>query len=280
MREYIEVEYRHSRLGYYLPVEDLSISPDDWVIVTVDRGYDIAKVINTCISGEDVDAVFDSQTDPKLVRLATPDDLEKLENIVQKEEKAAETFLKVLPKYDFEMKLIGTVYQFDGNKLTFFFTAPARIDFRMFVRELANSFKTRIELHQTTGREEAKRIGGFGMCGKAYCCSTFMKRFNQVTIKMAKDQNLSGNLSKISGPCGRLLCCLHFEEEYYLEQAKDFPEIGQGVIHNGQKMYVFRCDYYNKTVFLANEDELMEAIPLKEYEKLKKIASTYVREEN
>ncbi|MDP8231313.1 MAG: regulatory iron-sulfur-containing complex subunit RicT [Candidatus Zophobacter franzmannii] len=279
MREYIEVEYRNSRLGYYLPKEDLSVKPDDWVIVSVDRGYDIAKVITTSLSGEDLDAIFDSQTDPKLIRIANEEDLEKLENIILKEEKGAETFMLTLPKYEFEMKLIGTVYQFDGNKLTFFFTAPARIDFRMFVRELANVFKTRIELHQTTGREEAKRIGGFGMCGKAYCCSTFMKRFNQVTIKMAKDQNLSGNLSKISGPCGRLLCCLHFEEDYYLEQAKEFPDVGQGVIHNNQKMYVFRCDYYNKTISLTNNEELIESISLKEYEGLKKISKNYGRDQ-
>ncbi len=278
MQDYIEVEYRNNRLGYYILSEDMELNPDDWVIVTVDRGHDIAKVISTSIAGEDIDAIYESQTEPKLVRLATDEDIEKLQNIESKEEKATETFLSILPRYDFEMKLIGTVYQFDGNKLTFFFTAPGRIDFRMFVRELANSFKTRIELHQTTGREEAKRIGGFGMCGKAYCCSTFMKRFNQVTIKMAKDQNLSGNLSKISGPCGRLLCCLHFEEDFYLEQAKDFPEVGQGVIFNKDKMYVFRCDYYNKTIFLANEDELIESVSLEDFNKLKKIRSNYVRE--
>ncbi len=278
MREYIEVEYRNNRLGYYLLPEGMEMKPDDWIIGTVDRGHDIAKVINTSITGEDIDAIFDSQNDPKIVRLATEEDLQKLANIESKEEKASETFVSILPKYDFEMKLIGTVYQFDGNKLTFFFTAPGRVDFRMFVRELANAFKTRIELHQTTGREEAKRIGGFGMCGKAYCCSTFMKRFNQVTIKMAKDQNLSGNLSKISGPCGRLLCCLHFEEDYYLEQAKDFPDVGQGVIYNKEKMYVFRCDYYNKMIFLANSDEMIESVDLEEFKKLKKIRSNYVRE--
>ena len=92
-------------------------------------------------------------------------------------------------RYPFEMKLIETIYQFDGNKLTFFFTAEGRIDFRTFVRELATVFKTRIELHQTSGRDEARRLGGFGMCGKQYCCGSFLKRFNQVTIKMVKDQN-------------------------------------------------------------------------------------------
>jgi len=192
-------------------------------------------------------------------RIATEEDISKLQHLGQEEEKASATFLEILERYPFEMKLIETVYQFDGNKLTFFFTADGRIDFRQFVRELALLFKTRIELHQTTGRDEAKRLGGFGMCGLNYCCGSFLKRFNQVTIKMAKDQNLAGNLSKISGPCGRLLCCLNFEEDFYIEEAKDYPLVGTCVKLKGIKMIVFKCDVINHKIILASDNsELLE----------------------
>ena len=120
-------------------------------------------------------------------------------------------------------------------------------------------------MHQCTGRDEAKKIGGYGTCGNMYCCTSFMKRFNQVTIKMAKDQNLAGNLSKTSGPCGRLLCCLHYEEEYYSEMAKDFPEIGHEIIRNNKKMYVYRNDLYSKNIYLASETQEIEIITLEEY---------------
>ena len=168
------------------------------------------------------------------------------------------------------MKLLDTVYQLDGNKLTFFFSADGRVDFRDFVRELANEFKTRIELHQSSGREDARRYGGLGICGKTYCCVTFLKKFNQVSIKMAKDQNLLGNLSKISGPCGRLLCCLRFEEDFYLEKAADFPEIGDEVFFNETKMRVVKNDYYNDKIFLSSKDKKNETVTLEEFNLLER----------
>jgi cell fate regulator YaaT (PSP1 superfamily) len=176
------------------------------------------------------------------------------------------------------MKLIETIYQFDGNKLTFFFTADGRIDFRNFVRELANIFKTRIELHQTTGRDEARRLGGFGMCGKQYCCGSFLKRFNQVTIKMAKDQNLAGNLTKISGPCGRLLCCLNFEEDFYVEEAKGFPLVGTLVTYQNTKMMVFRLNVLAKKVMLASEEGIIQEIDLDEFSRLPVISVPILEE--
>jgi cell fate regulator YaaT (PSP1 superfamily) len=205
-----------------------------------------------------------------IIRSASQSDLSALEEINEREKLATAKFLETLPKYDFEMKLIETIYQFDGNKVTFFYTAEGRVDFRAFVRELALIFKKRIELHQSTGRDEAKKLGGFGMCGNEYCCSSFLKRFNQVTIKMAKDQNLSGNLSKISGPCGRLLCCLHFEEDFYAELAKDFPEMGDEIFIDGKKMYVFRNDLYSKKVYLTSDSQEMKELTLEEYNKKNK----------
>ncbi|MFA7544085.1 MAG: regulatory iron-sulfur-containing complex subunit RicT [Candidatus Cloacimonadaceae bacterium] len=271
MQEYIEVEFRSGRMGYYQNPEGLPIGPEDLIVVEVERGEDIAQIVHMAAPREANECPTCSRT-YKLLRIASELDLEKMQNLGYEEEKASRSFNEVLARYPFEMKLIETIYQFDGNKLTFFFTADGRIDFRTFVRELAMIFKTRIELHQTTGRDEAKRLGGFGMCGGQYCCSSFLKRFNQVTIKMAKDQNLAGNLSKISGPCGRLLCCLNFEEDFYVEEGKDFPIIGTCVSYKAEKAMVFRIDVLAQKIYLSTEDQVISEISPEEYKSLKVIS--------
>jgi cell fate regulator YaaT (PSP1 superfamily) len=272
MQEYIEVEFRTGRMGYYRNPNNLPIQPEDLIIVEVERGEDIAQIVHMSVTRELNDRHETPLREYKILRKADESDIEKLRELENDEEKASKTFNDILSRYPFVMKLIETIYQFDGNKLTFFFTADGRIDFRTFVRELATIFKTRIELHQTTGRDEAKRLGGFGMCGNQYCCSSFLKKFNQVTIKMAKDQNLAGNLSKISGPCGRLLCCLNFEEDFYVEAGKDYPLIGTCVLHKDQKAMVFRIDVLAKKIFLTHDDHSMAELNLEEFSQLKIIS--------
>ncbi|HPB18641.1 MAG TPA: regulatory iron-sulfur-containing complex subunit RicT [Candidatus Cloacimonas sp.] len=279
MQDYIEVIFRTGRLGYYQNNPELKIQPEDLILVEVERGDDIAQVIHLGINEEELDAQVLTGKKFSIRRHVNEEDLEKMKNINYEEDKASKTFLDILERYPFEMKLIETIYQFDGNKLTFFFTADGRIDFRTFVRELATVFKTRIELHQTTGRDEARRLGGFGMCGKQYCCSNFLKHFNQVTIKMAKDQNISGNLTKISGPCGRLLCCLNFEEDFYVEEAKGFPLVGTVVHFQNTKMMVFRLNVLGRKVLLANEEGIIQEIDLDEYSTLKVISVPTIIEE-
>lgn len=269
MQEYIEVEFRTGRMGYYQNPDNLPIQPEDLIVVEVERGEDIAQIVHMAIPRDENDLHESSGRIYKIRRAANDTDIEKLHNIGYEEEKATNIFNDVLSRYPFEMKLIETVYQFDGNKLTFFFTADGRIDFRTFVRELATIFKTRIELHQTTGRDEAKRLGGFGMCGNPYCCCSFLKRFNQVTIKMAKDQNLAGNLSKISGPCGRLLCCLNFEEDFYVEEGKDYPLIGTFVEHNDQRAMVFRIDVLAHKIYLTHDDQSIADVSVEDFAKLR-----------
>lgn len=265
MNRYIEIEFRSGKIAYIKVEKELPLRPDDSIIIEVERGIDFCYILSTSVPEEQVEKLKNDYKEYRYIRMTEDKDFDSLTIIKGKEEKATATFLEILPKYDFEMKLISTVYQYDGNKLTFNFTADGRIDFRMFVRELANIFKTRIELHQTTGRDEAKLLGGFGMCGKIYCCTSFMRKFNQVTIKMAKDQNLAGNLSKISGPCGRLLCCLQFEEDYYEEIAKKFPIIGTKALLNREMWYVFKNDYYNKKVYLSAEDQSMKVVDLETF---------------
>ena len=167
------------------------------------------------------------------------------------------------------MKLVEVVYQFDGNKMIFFFSAEGRVDFRDFVRELASEFKTRIELHQTSGREDARRYGGLGICGKEYCCVLYLKKLHQVTIKMAKDQNLLSNMSKISGPCGRLLCCLHYEKDFYIEKAAQFPKVNEKIFYNNKEMRVKQIDFFKDQINLTAKDENI-IITIKDYEKMKK----------
>ncbi|MBM4402857.1 MAG: Tpl protein [Candidatus Cloacimonetes bacterium] len=271
MRDFIEVEYRTGRIGFFCNPSGFPVKPEDLVIVDVERGEDIVQVIHLSISTDELQTQYDSGKISRIKRIATEDDIERFNNIHFEEEKAARVFNETLVRYPFHMKLIDTFYQFDGNKLTFFFSSEGRIDFRQFVRELATIFRTRIELHQTTGRDEAKRLGGFGMCGNQYCCGCFLKHFNQVTIKMAKDQNLAGNLSKISGPCGRLLCCLNFEEDFYVEEAKEFPVVGTCVKYKEKKMYVYKNDILNQRVHLTTEDQDLVEIELSAFKKLKPI---------
>ena len=278
MTDFIEVIFRTGRIGYYQNTKGLNIQPEDIIIVEVERGDDIAQVIHLGINEEEMDAQVLTGKTLNIRRQANSEDLEKMKNLSYEEDKAAKIFIALLDHYPFEMKLIETIYQFDGNKLTFFFTAEGRIDFRSFVRELANIFKTRIELHQTTGRDEARRLGGFGMCGKQYCCGSFLKRFNQVTIKMAKDQNLAGNLTKISGPCGRLLCCLNFEEDFYVEEAKGFPVIGTFVSYQNTKMMVFRLNVLAKKVMLTSEEGVIQEIDLDEFSRLPVISIPILEE--
>ena len=268
MQEYIKVIFRTGREGFYLNNKEYKIEPDMYVIVGVERGEDIGQITNCAILLDQIEKKPDEKEITSIKRIATEADTKQLEIVKKKEQESEKKFLEMLKKHPFTMKLLQTIYQLDGNKLTFFFSADGRIDFRDFVRELASEFKTRIELHQTSGREDARRLGGLGMCGKTYCCVTFLKKFNQVTIQMAKDQNLLSNLSKISGPCGRLLCCLHYEEEFYLKKSEDFPELGQVVRFKEQKMYVEKNDYYNNRIYLIGEDHERFVVTLEEFRKI------------
>ena len=265
--KYIEVVFRSERTGFFANKLNLNLTPNTIVVVKVDHGEDIGRVLNTSVAPEEIENI---EKITYVLRIATSDDLQKLNIIKQEEEKAKDVFVEILKKYSFKMRLIDVVYQFDGNKLIFFFAADTRIDFREFVRELANNFKTRIELHQSSGREDARRYGGVGTCGKEYCCITFLKSYDQVSIKMAKDQNLLNNLSKLTGPCGRLLCCLAYEEDYYVKRAKEFPTPGHQITYKKKKMFVQKNDIITDTIYLTNEEKRTVVLSLDEYKKIHK----------
>ena len=162
----------------------------------------------------------------KVIRAANKNDLDSLEKYKKKEPEALKICKEKIKKYKLDMNLIDVEYKFDGSKILFYFTADGRIDFRELVKDLASVFRTRIELRQIGVRDEVKRIGGNGVCGRELCCCTFLNNFETVSIKMAKEQNIALNPSKISGNCGRLMCCLKYEQDVYSEKLSRLPKVG------------------------------------------------------
>lgn len=222
----IGVRFRKSGKVYYFDPLDLDIKKNDHVIVETARGVEYGTVV---LAPKEVEEEKIVQPLKPVMRIATPqDDATSAEN--EKKEKEAYTIcLEKIAKHNLEMKLIDSEYTFDRNKLLFYFTADGRIDFRELVKDLAAVFRTRIELRQIGVRDETKMIGGIGICGRPLCCHTFLSDFAPVSIKMAKEQNLSLNPAKISGVCGRLMCCLKNEEEAYEYLNKTLPHVGTQV---------------------------------------------------
>lgn len=217
------------RVYFFNPV-DLDLSINDYVVVETPHGNDIARVV---IAPEQV--LISEMNEPlkPILRKASADDIRKMRDFENKEEEVLTKCRELINKFNLSekhMKPVKARYNLDGTHLTIFFRAEKRIDFRQLVRELASIFKTRVELRQVGPRDETKLIGGIGRCGLPLCCATFLTDFNPLSIKMAKEQNLPLNPTKISGTCGRLLCCLRYEDELYHTIKEKMPQIGQQVI--------------------------------------------------
>ncbi len=208
---------------YYFDPGDLPIKLGNHVIVDTAMGEEYGEVVIERKEIKDEDA-----TEPlkKVIRIATDKDEKTRLSFKAKEKDAFKICLEKIKKHELSMKLVDVEYKYDGSKIIFYFTAEGRIDFRELVKDLASVFKTRIELRQIGVRDEVKRCGGNGICGRELCCCSFLGNFETVSIKMAKEQNISLNPSKISGNCGRLMCCLKYEQEVYEEKLKGLPRIG------------------------------------------------------
>jgi len=204
----------------------------------------------------------------KVIRIATPEDHQKVQENQRKEAEAFEICLKKIENHSLPMKLVDVEYTFDNNKIIFYFTADGRVDFRELVKDLASVFRTRIELRQIGVRDEAKMLGGLGPCGRPLCCTQFLGEFQPVSIKMAKEQNLSLNPAKISGLCGRLMCCLKYEQEFYEEIRKRMPKVNKEVLTPAGKGIVLDTNYLRETVKvkITQDDGTLEVIefPLNE----------------
>jgi len=210
---------------YDFDAGNLDLAPGDKVVVETERGLGIGTVLRG--PAERTEGVPENLA--AIRRKATPEDLATQERTRQQEKSAFDFCLKRIVERGMQMKLVRVEYQFDGSKAVFYFTADGRVDFRDLVKDLAHTFHTRIEMRQIGVRDESKMIGGIGICGRELCCSSFLREFQPVSVKMAKEQNLALNPSKISGQCGRLLCCLDYEYETYCCLRKNFPKCGKRV---------------------------------------------------
>ena len=226
MYEVVQVRLRESGKISYYSTGGMRFKAGDFIIIEADRGLDYGQVLS------ETEVILDSDVgEPlnKIIRKANPWDMMQIEKNKKKIREVIDTCSRKIQEKRLVMKLVDAEFAFDRSKIIFYFTAEGRVDFRDLVKELAGLFKTRIELKQIGVRDEAKMLGGLGPCGRALCCATYLKDFEPVTIKMAKEQSLPLNPTKISGLCGRLMCCLGYEYKTYKELMKGLPAIGASV---------------------------------------------------
>lgn len=223
MAEVIGVRFKEVGKVYYFDPNGIQMKKGDMAIVETARGVECGEVAMENREIEDKDIVHPLK---KMIRKATQGDLKKVEENRKKERYAFEICEKKILDHKLEMKLVDVEYTFDNNKILFYFTADGRVDFRELVKDLASVFRTRIELRQIGVRDEAKMMGGLGICGRPFCCTSFLGEFQPVSIKMAKEQGLSLNPVKISGTCGRLMCCLKYEQAAYSDLLRTTPKNG------------------------------------------------------
>lgn len=247
----ILVRLRDTGSAYFYDAAELNVKEGDYVIIEHDRGLDYGQIISP------KDALLDTKSkEPpkKIMRLANDNDLKQIAENRTKSKEAFSSCLKKIEEHKLEMKLVHAEYSFDRSKIIFYFTANGRVDFRNLVKDLAKIFRARIELRQIGVRDEAKFFGGFGPCGRELCCAKFLKDFEPVTIKMAKEEGLPLNPPKISGICGRLMCCLNYEYETYKILAKGLPREGER-IHTAQgKGKVLSVNVFKRTATVELED--------------------------
>lgn len=248
MKSVVGVRFKQAGKIYYFDPRGLEIKKDDNVIVETARGYEYGLVV-----GEKKTIVDEALKHPlkPVIRVATPDDTLTYHENLLKEENAYQVGKQKIAQHGLDMKLLRVEYTFDSSKVIFYFTAEGRVDFRELVKDLAGIFRTRIELRQIGVRDEAKMLSGVASCGRELCCASWLGDFQPVSIKMAKDQNLSLNPTKISGVCGRLMCCLNYEEEVYQILKKEMPRPGE------------RLMYKNKPVEVADISLLKEEVQLR-----------------
>ncbi len=220
--EIVGIRFKTTGKIYYFDPKGLVLAENEHAIVETARGieYGTVAIANRIVGAKDVVLPL-----RPVIRIATPEDDKIYEENRRKEKDAAKICLEKIAGHKLDMKLVDVEYTFDNSKLLFYFTADGRVDFRELVKSLASVFRTRIELRQIGIRDETKLIGGLGVCGRPFCCKKFLDDFVQVSIKMAKEQNLSLNSQKISGACGRLMCCLRYEHEVYEEELAKLPKL-------------------------------------------------------
>jgi len=257
--ELVEVIFKRNRRGIYRGARELAVAHGTYVIVQADKGEDLGRVGQT---GPVLRARRKGKQRKQVLRVASERELSRWRQLRPREDEAFRDFQCRVARRMMPMKPVDAEYQLDAKKICFYFTADHRVDFRELVRELAGVYRTRIELRQIGVRDEAKRVGGIGACGRELCCSTFLGEFAPITSQMARDQNLSLNPSKLSGICGRLKCCLRFEHTFYQRAHERFPKLGSGFLIGDREGKVFRVDFFRDTFALRFSDGEERTIPL------------------
>ena len=260
MATVIGVRFKKPGKVYYFDPCGLDVKMDDPVVVETVRGVEMGECARAPYEVPDEDIVPPLR---KVVRIATDEDITQVEQNRENERKAYDICQEKIAHHKLEMKLVDVEYAFDCSKIVFYFTANGRVDFRALVKDLAAVFKTRIELRQIGVRDEAKMLGGLGPCGRPICCGTFLGDFQPVSIKMAKEQNLSLNPTKISGLCGRLMCCLKYEQDNYEEARKRMPRVGKDVITPDGRGHVIDINVLRETVRVRFQNG--DNVEVKEY---------------
>ena len=261
MAEIVGVRFKRAGKVYYFDPANIELEINDFVVVETSRGQELGRVV---IAPRQVLANEADKPLKPVVRKAEPDDIDRAQELEAKEREAMVECSKLIAKLELPMKLLSAEYNLDGSRLTLHFSAAERVDFRELVRELSSRLKIRVELRQTGPRDEAKLVGGCGRCGRPLCCANFLSEFAPVSIRMAKEQELPLNPMKISGCCGRLMCCLVYENELYQTMKEKLPKNGQTVFTAMGEARVIGSNPLKETVLVELESQAAVELPLSE----------------
>lgn len=265
---FAEIRFKGTRKGYF-SYSEVDLRPGQDVVVETDRGEDLGKVSALGVIAERKCSSSDGgcatpTPEHRVLRIAQPDELSQIIALREDELRVQEQARKLVLKHNLKMKVTEAEWQFDRNKLIIYFTADKRVDFRQLVRDLARTFRTRIELKQIGVRDEAALLGGIGRCGRELCCSTWLPELKPVSLQLAKDQHLSLNPAQISGCCGRLMCCLMYEHRTYVEARRRFPREGRTIKTSHGDERVVAVDIWSDMVSLRNPEGRSRSISLDE----------------
>jgi len=252
--ELFQVEFKGSRRDFFYNSYHHALRVNEYVIVQAEQGEDMGLLTKKI----DTELPADSKIKPRsILRKAGPDDLSRFRRLKEDEDRYQKEVVPIIRKHGLAMKVVGVECLFDGGKITFYFTADHRVDFRALVRDLASRYRTRIELRQIGVRDEARRLDGYGICGRRQCCNSHLREFAPVSTSHAREQDLSLNPAKISGNCGRLLCCLRYEADLYTEAKKLFPPVGSTIHSEKGRGRISRIDVFRREAIFLNEEEAL-----------------------
>lgn len=263
----VEVMFKNGRKDFYRNVSELDLQTGDFVIVEADRGIDFGSIhmtgelVRLRVKSKELD---DENDFPNVIRIANLDEINRWEANREKEAESFHIARQAIDRLKLPMKLVDVEWQFDHKKVTFFFTADNRVDFRALVRDLASTFRTRVELRQIGARDEAARIGGIGSCGRELCCSTWLQEFKPVSTQAARLQNLPLNPTRLSGQCGRLKCCLNYELEQYMSALREFPRVDTTIETSTGRGTIQKLDIFKRIVWIQYPDGVWEERSLDE----------------